>query len=228
MAVYRFWTLVADFEFWRLVADSGFWTLVANFVFQTLVADFGFCTKMTDFGFRTVVVDSGFWTLMADFEFWTLVADLKFLTLVVDVGFWAVMAYFGFWPLEADYLQIIVKRRRKLLKHSEYFFLLCSVLSRQKSSKCHQIKTVKARSLICIANFFNALILYSTLSNVTTRGVETLASPGKRSLNIGLCRKNCRHKSIRRKGLSLELQCPPHHQKCLVYVWVWRKQWRRL
>ena len=105
---------------------------------------------------------------------------------------------------------------------------LLSVLSRQKSSKCHQIKTVKARSLICIANFFNALILYSTLSNVTTRGVETLASPGKRSLNIGLCRKNCRHKSLRRKGLSLELQCPPHHQKCLVYVWVWRKQWRRL
>ena len=49
-------------------------------------------------------------------------ADLKFRTLVVDVGFWAVMAYFGFWPLVADYLQIIVKRRRKLLKHSEYFF----------------------------------------------------------------------------------------------------------
>lgn len=94
---------------------------------------------MTDFGFRTVVVDSGFWTLVADFEFWTLVAyfefwtlvaDLKFRTLVVDVGFWAVMAYFGFWPLVADYFQFIdiVKRRRKLLKHSEYFFLSCSFL----------------------------------------------------------------------------------------------------
>lgn len=55
-------------------------------------------------------------------------ADFKFRTLVVDVGFWAVMAYFGFWPLVADYLQIIVKRRRKLLKHSEYFFSLCSFL----------------------------------------------------------------------------------------------------
>ena len=85
---------------------------------------------MTDFGFRTVVVDSGFWTLVADVEFWTLVAYFEFWTLVVDVGFWAVMAYFGFWPLVADYFQFIdiVKRRRKLLKHSEYFFLSCSFL----------------------------------------------------------------------------------------------------
>ena len=73
------------------------------------------------------MADFEFWTLVAYFEFWTLVADLKFRTLVVDVGFWAVMAYFGFWPLVADYLQIIVKRRRKILKHS-ILFLLCSFL----------------------------------------------------------------------------------------------------
>ena len=94
---------MADFEFWTLVAYFEFWTLVADLKFRTLVVDVGF---------------------------WTLVADLRFRTLVVDVGFWVVMAYFGFWPLVADYLQIIdiVKRRLKLLKHSEYFFLSCSFL----------------------------------------------------------------------------------------------------
>ena len=82
-------------------------------------------------------------------------ADLKFRTLVVDVGFWAVMAYFGFWPLVADYLQIIVKRRRKLLKHSEYFFFIVFILSNRcsRSVFCSSFLFFKCIKLIICCQF---------------------------------------------------------------------------
>ena len=83
-------------------------------------------------------------------------ADLKFRTLVVDVGFWAVMAYFGLWPLVANYLQIIdiVKRRRKLLKHSEYFFIVFILSNRcARSVFCSSFLFFKCIKLIICCQF---------------------------------------------------------------------------